>query len=214
MTDLVDHALRLAARGYVCVPLSKGGRHLDLPVMGFDPVHLRSCAKDLKELAFTSIAYRYAQQPPDAATIRQWFEGHSGNIGILGGAGDLVILDFDRSDIFERWRATLSKLCASTPIERTPNGFHVFIRCPGARTSTSLHIGFRRAGHIKGLGGYAVTFPSTLADGARYGWLPKQSPFEIEPHPVADLGTLGIRPVSPLKEHYDRLLGRGRFEPE
>ena len=214
MTATLDHALRLRSRGYICLPLSKGGRHLDFEAIGFEPLHLRSRTKDLKELAFRSVAYHYAQQPPDAATIRSWFESHGGNIGIVGGFNELVILDFDAPAIFESWRAEHVELCASTPLEQSPHGFHVFIRCRELRVSTSLHIGFRRGGHIKALGGYVVSTPSILKDGSSYSWLEGQSPFDVEPRSVDSLASLGIHPTSPLKRCYDRLFGRGGFKPD
>jgi hypothetical protein len=214
MTAVLEYALALRGRGYICMPLSKGGRHLDLTAVGFEPLHLRSRRKDLKELAFRSVAYHYAQHPPDAATMRKWFDGHEGNIGILGGFDRLAILDFDAPAIFESWRSAHAELCATTPVEQSPHGFHVFIRCAEPRISTSLHLGFRRGGHVKALGGYVVSTPSVLKDGSSYAWLNGQSPFDVEPRPVDDLAALGLHATSPLKRCYDRLLGRGGFEPD
>jgi hypothetical protein len=214
MTARLDLALRLRSHGYIPLPLSKSGRHLDLPALGFDPLHLRSRRKCLKELAFGSLAYFYAQRPPDDAALRSWFASHDGNIGILGGFEQLVILDFDAPQVFDSWRAEHAGLCASTPVEQSPHGFHVFIKCRELLTSTSLHIGFRRGGHIKALGGYVVATPSVLKDGSGYSWLEGQSPFLVEPRMVEDLGSLGIHATSPLKRSYDRLLGRGGFEPD
>jgi hypothetical protein len=51
-----------------------------------------------------------------------------------------------------------------------------------------------------------------LRNGSSYGWLENQSPFNIEPQLVEDLGSLSLRPVSLLKHHYDRLFKRGFFE--
>jgi len=212
--DIVECVLELRSRGFVCLPLSKGGKHLDFPAMGLDPIHIRSRRKDMKELAFTSVAFAFAQYPPEAATVRHWFEGHDGNIGILGGFADLVILDFDKPSVFERWREKNASLCGSTPVEQTPSGFHVYLKCRTPRLSSSLHMGIRRAGHIKALGGYAVSSPSILKDGSTYRWLRDQSLFDVEPKYVDSVEALSLRPTSRLKQSYDRLLGRGFFEPQ
>ena len=78
--------------------------------------------------------------------------------------------------------------------------------------SSSLHFRLRRVGHAKALGGYVVSSPSVLKDGQTYSWLPRQTPFDVEPQLVDSLASVGLRPVSPLKEYYDRMRNRGFFE--
>jgi len=78
--------------------------------------------------------------------------------------------------------------------------------------SSSLYFGMRRVGHVKALGGYIVASPSVLKDGTSYTWQVGQSPFDVEPLLVDSLASLGLRPVSLLKHHYDRMLKRGFFE--
>jgi hypothetical protein len=77
--------------------------------------------------------------------------------------------------------------------------------------SSSLHLGFRRAGHIKALGGWVVACPSVLADDSTYRWRPGQSLFHVEPQTVGSLVELGLHPASPHKRFYDRLRKRGTF---
>lgn len=211
---LADYAVALRAKGFLAVPLVAGGKYLDLAAMGYRPVHLATRRRALKELAFTGIAFTLAQCPPGEETVRRWFAGDGGNLGIVAGAGDLAILDFDRRDIFERWRERHAALAASTPVEETPQGAHVYVRCPVPMPSSSMHFGFRRAGHIKALGGYAVSAPSRLRDGGSYSWVGGRSLLNTEPQVVADLEALSLQPSSPAKRWYDRLRRRGFFEPE
>ncbi|RWB78678.1 MAG: bifunctional DNA primase/polymerase [Mesorhizobium sp.] len=209
---LTDYALRLLGRGYICLPLRAGGKHLDLAAMGYDPLHLRALRKDLKELAFNSITFHLAQKPPDGSDIARWFGGFAGNVGILGGFSNLMILDFDDAAGYRAWQADHKAIANSTPIAKSPSGFHVYLRTREPMISSSLHFGLRRVGHVKALGGYVVGSPSVLRDGSSYGWLESQSPFDVEPQLVDDLGSLSLRPVSLLKHYYDRLLKRGFFE--
>jgi hypothetical protein len=208
----LEYALRLLGKGIVPVPLLRGGKHLDLPAMGYSPVHRESMRKELKEIAFSGICFELSQRPPSEATIAAWFEGFSGNIGIVGGANNLLILDFDDVGHFGKWRKGREALIRSTPVARSRCGFHVYLRTARPLPSTSLHFGLRRLGHAKAFGGYAVASPSALREGTAYKWLPGQSPFDLDPVRITDLAELSLRPVSPIKEIYDSILGRGYFE--
>ncbi|MBN8995848.1 MAG: bifunctional DNA primase/polymerase [Rhizobiales bacterium] len=207
-----DYAARLLERGMVGVPLLDGGKHLDLPAMGYDAVHREAMLKKLKELAFAGICFQLAQKPPSIDELGSWFRASGANIGIVGGVRNLLVLDFDHIGHFETWRNGHETLLRSTPIARTPSGFHVFLRSKAALPTSSLHFGMRRVGHAKALGGYVVASPSVLRNGSRYEWMPGQSPFDCEPAIVDGLSELSLAPVSPLKAGYDRLRGRGRFE--
>ena len=68
---LPDYAAGLLKRGYICLPLRAGGKHLDLDAMGYEPLHLQTLRKDLKELAFTSVAFQLAQKPPSSEEKRR-----------------------------------------------------------------------------------------------------------------------------------------------
>ncbi|TGQ06707.1 MULTISPECIES: bifunctional DNA primase/polymerase [unclassified Mesorhizobium] len=210
--ELSEYAARLRERGYICLPLRAGGKHLDLAAMEYDPLHLRTLRKDLKELAFTSTTFQLAQRPPGSGDIARWFRGFAGNVGILGGFSNLMILDFDDDAGYRAWLADHKAIVSATPMARSPGGFHVYLRTREPTVSSSLHFGLRRVGHVKALGGYVVGPPSVLRDGSCYSWVKGQSPFDIEPQVVDGLGSLSLRPVSMLKHHYDRLLKRGFFE--
>ncbi|WP_082953848.1 bifunctional DNA primase/polymerase [Mesorhizobium sp. AA23] len=211
---LTDYTIRLFERGYICLPLRAGGKHLDLAAMEYDPLHLRTLRKDLKELAFTSITFQLAQKPPGRSDVARWFGDFAGNVGILGGFGNLMILDFDDDAGYRAWRSGHKAIANGTPIAKSPSGFHVYLRTREPVISSSLHFGLRRVGHAKALGGYVVGCPSVLKDGSSYSWIEGQSPFDIEPQVVGNLDSLSLRPVSVLKHCYDRLLKRGFFEQQ
>ncbi|MEO1197822.1 MAG: bifunctional DNA primase/polymerase [Pseudomonadota bacterium] len=205
-------ATDLCRRGYVCVPLRRGGKHLDLEALGRRPIHLSLRSKRLKELAFTSVLYQLAEEPPSEDTVAQWFSKGDSNIGLVCGVGGLIALDFDRPTMFQAWRDRHKTLVAKTPICRTPKGYHVLLTCKLPLVSSSMHYGFRRAGHIKALGGYVACDPCKLANGDAYRWLPGQSPDIIDPQTVGSLADVGLHPVSPFKRVYDDVLGRGSFK--
>ncbi|TPN89780.1 bifunctional DNA primase/polymerase [Mesorhizobium sp. CU2] len=209
---LTDYVLKLRDRGYVCLPLRAGGKHLDLAAMAYDPLHWRTLRKDLKELAFTSIAFHLSQKPPGSEEIARWFRGFSGNVGILGGYANLLVLDFDDAAGYRNWLDGHKEIASRTPMARSPVGFHVYLRSREPTVSSSLHFGMRRVGHAKALGGYIVASPSLLKDGSCYSWIDGQSPLDVEPQAVDSLASLSLSPVSPFKHFYDRLLRRGFFE--
>jgi hypothetical protein len=209
-----DYAIQLLAKGYICVPLRKGGKHLDLQAMEYDPLHLRARRKDLKELAFRSIAFQLSQKPPSSDAIRRWFLNSSGNIGMLGGYANLLVLDFDSAGDFQNWSRLHSELARRTPLARSPNGFHVYLRTKEPTISSSMYSGLRRVGHLKALGGYVVASPSTLDGGSSYTWVAGQSPFEVDPQTVESLAEISLGAVSPLKHYYDRVLDRGFFKTQ
>lgn len=209
----MEYAIQLLAKGYICVPLCAGSKHLDLQAMEYNPLHLQARRKDLKELAFRSIAFHLSQKPPTSDDIRRWFREFGGNVGILGGFSNLLILDFDNAADYLNWAGKHEALLRRTPIARSPKGFHVYLRTRDPMASSSLYSGMRRIGHVKALGGYVVSSPSVLKDGSSYSWLKEHSPFNVDPQPVESLASLSLRGVSPFKHYYDHMLNRGFFEP-
>ncbi|MBZ9676469.1 bifunctional DNA primase/polymerase [Mesorhizobium sp. ES1-1] len=209
-----DYAVQLLAKGYICVPLRSGGKHLDLESMDYNPLHLQTRRKNLKELAFRSVAFQLSQRPPTSDDVSRWFQNSSGNIGIVGGYANLLILDFDKVSGYRDWSRMHQSLAERTPLARSPNGFHVYLRTEEPTISSSLYSGLRRVGHVKALGGYVVASPSMLRDGSSYEWVQGRSPFDVDPQPIASLADISLRSVAPLKRVYDRLLDRGFFEAQ
>lgn len=126
--ERVEYVLALRAKGYICLPVLPGRRRLAFPAMDRKPWHFQTRRKNLMALGHASTAYGLAQQPPTPETLERWFGNHDGNIGNFGGYEDLCILDFDDSEQFERLRQQNRELLAATPIARTPNGYHVYLK--------------------------------------------------------------------------------------
>lgn len=207
----VEYALQLFKQGIVCLPLRAGGKHLDLAAMGIEPLHLHTMGKKLKEVMFSGITLALSLKPPGEDEIAHWFKEFKGNVGILAGHGNLIVLDFDCPSAYYRWRTSHKTLVSHTPVARTPNGFHVYLRSAQPTVSSSLYSGLRKAGHVKALSGYVVSSPSRLQDGSTYSWLPGQSPFECSPQNVSSLASISLHGESPFKRVYDRILKRGSF---
>lgn len=210
--DLVSQAVALRRLGYIPLPVRPGGKHLDLAVMGYPPVHFKTRRKTLKELAFTALCFHLSQKPPTETDIAAWFAGFTGNIGILGGFNGLLVLDFHHETHFEQWERRHADLMYETPVARSPRGYHVYIKSPVPMITSAMYAGFRRVGHIKSLGGYVVTCPSVLGDDENYQWLPGRSPFEVSLSSIDSLEAVRLRAASPLKTGYDRIRNRGFFD--
>ncbi len=189
-----DYALKLLARGFVSCPVLPGSKYIDFAALGFTADAAINDRKRRRKLGHTSIAFSLSFRPVRADEVSAWFRaaGDAANIGVVCGYNDLVVLDFDEDDAFDRFRKANPVLASTTPVEKTPNGYHVYLTGPADTFSTSLYLGLRKAGHVSGLGGFVTCAPSVLDTGRTYGWLPGQSLLEIEPKSVASLGELGI----------------------
>jgi hypothetical protein len=191
---MLQHALQLLEKGIVACPVLPGSKFIDFIAMGSLPGSRINDEKWRRKLAHTSTAFILSVRPTSAGEVDSWFSaaGVAANIGIVSGHGNLVVLDFDRESAFHTFRRVNPAVASSTPVERTPNGYHVYLRSPDVVFSTSLYVGLRKAGHVSGVGGFVTCAPSTLEGGGVYSWLPGQSILEVDPQSVDDLGTLGI----------------------
>lgn len=206
--------MRLFDLGYVCLPVRPGGKYLDCDAMGYDSLHLRTMHKPFVGLLFTAIPFQFSQHPPDRETVSRWFREHTGNMALLGGHGGLVILDFDKAGMFERWKAMHPKLAARVPVERSTNGYHVYLRSRTPIIHSPLYLRNRWAGDILATGRCAVCTPSVLNNGHRYHWLAGQSPFEAEPAWIDSLESISIHPSSPWRRFIDPITGAHSFTPQ
>lgn len=95
----------------------------------------------------------YGDQVTDLAGARFWFGERSCNLGLVCGAG-VVVLDFDDVAGYEQWRVEVGDL-AQSYTERTRRGYHVFFSGSG---------GSGRVGGIEVLGAGRVVAlaPSTV----------------------------------------------------
>jgi hypothetical protein len=211
---LLKDALDLHDQGFIPLPLRQYSKHLDIERMGYQPLHFQTKRNKLKEMAFDGICFQFSQKPPTKNTIKTWFKNFQGNIGILGGYDGLVILDFDSENVFRLWHKCYEDRLGGVPVAKSPEGYHVFLRCKMPLTSSSMYYGFRKAGHLKSLGGYVVAAPSELNKRECYQWVAKSEPTSFGTLEIENIDELGLAPMSPIKSIHDNVLNRGSFEPE
>lgn len=89
-----------------------------------------------------------------------WFQERRCNLALVTGAG-LVVLDFDRREDYDAWRASWPGL-ATTYTELTPRGAHVFLA--GDSASGKLPGGIE----VKGRGAVVMSSPSIHPSGFEY----------------------------------------------
>ncbi len=89
-----------------------------------------------------------------------WFHERQSNLALVTGAG-LVILDFDRREDYDAWRAAWPGLSESYT-ELTHRGVHVFLA--GESASGKLHGGIE----VKGRGAVVMSSPSIHPSGFEY----------------------------------------------
>ncbi|NLF13898.1 MAG: DUF3987 domain-containing protein [Anaerolineaceae bacterium] len=125
-------------------------------------------------------------------TIRDWWSRWPGaNVGLACGPSGLFVVDLDvkgGADGVASWAALAARLGLdggagpATPTSRTPSGGrHLFFAAPDpapGNTAGRLGPGI----DTRGVGGYVVLPPSTLADGTTYTW--EISPRDRDPIPL------------------------------
>lgn len=212
MTFIHEYARDLLRRGLIPIPLCQDSKQISYRAMGLQPYHTLAARKRFKDVAFQSLAFYLALQPPSPEDVDRWMSDHDGNLGIVAGFGGLVVLDFDDKSAFEAWAGTNPGVLG-TPIEQTRAGFHVYLRCGEPMECSTFYVNGRKAGHIKGMGGYVACAPSRLGGVQSYSWLDAKSPFDVAPVEIPDLAAISVQPRSPLRRAYERLLSRGTYVP-
>ena len=162
--------------------------------MGFPSHDLIYKNKYWRKMAHQSLSYMLMVKGVAENDCNKWFSvaTERSNIGVVCATDGLVILDFDSErsfKIFERRNTTLVK---TTPVERTPQGYHVYVKIQSDVFCKSLYMRGKREGHVIGIGGFATCAPSVLDNGRAYAWLPGQSILELEPQRVDKLASLGV----------------------
>ena len=78
----------------------------------------------------------YTERLPTMIELQQCFGNAPMNIGIVAGWEDLVIIDFDEMDVFNKWQKWADKFSRTSRLIRertrmhtTSRGVHVFVRC-------------------------------------------------------------------------------------
>lgn len=121
----------------------------------------------------------YQQQPPDEATVRQWFQSGVRAFAIVGGSvsAGLLVFDFDSARFYGAWRANVGTSADGLPVQQTGGGgYQVFLRCPSPGGNDKLawepneakESGRSIAIETRGEGGYAIVAPSLHPSGNRY----------------------------------------------
>jgi hypothetical protein len=113
---------------------------------------------------------QYQRERAQPWEVQRWFASIHSGIGIIGGAisGDLEILDFDDSDVFEPWKNLASQcyegIVELLPIVQTPTGgYHVYYCAYGVEGNQKLARSWHheKPGHVKietrGEGGYVLS---------------------------------------------------------
>ena len=101
--------------------------------------------------------------------LKKWFSGGQyKNLAVIAGAvSGLVIVDFDRMDLYERWKAQNAELAAKLPTVKTSRGMHVYCRSDGAENAQYPKI------DVLATKKYALLPPSIHPDKAQYQWVTK-----------------------------------------
>ncbi len=175
---LIGAALRYTGMGISVLPIHSGLKTIDTGALR------ASGAVDFRGVAsWRTFSRRLATEDE----ICTWFSTGEGNLGIISGIRDLLILDFDHAESFEAWSRDYRHVTARTSVQETARGFHVLFTWPQAwNTVLRTGPGFRvlaaperLAGSMKGPFEYVVAWPSIHPSGWRYRWLPGQAPWEV-----------------------------------
>lgn len=126
---------------------------------GITPIPVRPKSKK------AAIKWKHLQQQlPPQILVRSWFEKHpTRNLGLIcGGAGHLLVLDFDVVLKYHIWRRDNPEY-AQTFTVKTGRGYHVYFICKN-KVPTKINI---EKVDIKG-NGYVLAPPSIHPEGAEY----------------------------------------------
>jgi hypothetical protein len=100
---------------------------------------------------------------PPIRLVEVWFQ-EPVNLGLLcGGPMGLVVLDFDRLEVYEQWAAEHTEHARSFTVGTPRPGRHVYYFC-GTPVNTKIHL--QEGIDLKAIGGYVVSPPSRTEKGA------------------------------------------------
>ena len=146
---------------------------------------------------------RLEAEPPSLKDLERWLDSDDPiNLGLTLFRRGPYVLDFDQASIFHAWAEDHTELVSSTPVQRTPRGFHVWLT--GRYFSRfehfrNLSLAFcipgstEKAGQVlNGPQGYVIAWPSRYPDGRSYEWLPGQAPWDLPPARIEHLEDAGL----------------------
>jgi len=164
MAAALDQALVYHQLGLCCIPIGRGTKK---PPRGFKwkPFQTRR---------------------PTVAQLRKWFAGDNSLAIVCGDvSGSLVVRDFDRFDVYDRWADEYPELARTLPTVETNRGRHVYGRAKSPPRIVTLD-----DGELRGNGGYVLAPPSIHPNGQIYRWI---NPLNGELPPI-DLIQVGLLP--------------------
>ena len=128
----------------------------------------------------------------DPAVIRQWWaRWPDANIGLATGDASegALVLDFDRAELYDQWRASVDGLSERLVAQTTGKGFHAICRCdkPGANQKLAKDAAGETLIETRANGGYIMAAPSLHPSGKTYTVVqgnltavPRLKPGEVE----------------------------------
>jgi hypothetical protein len=195
--DVLEHALRYRSMGLSVIPL-----------------HAHQKTPDYRSLRATGTcgwlglpdwqvgAHRAATE----AQVRRWFAGPgAGNIALVTGFADLIVLDFDFADSFRRWWDEHRHL-QRTWVQATGRGYHVLYRCKERLRTSKFDYAGALAGDLIGHYRWVTVAPSLHPGGGRYRWLDGHSPWDL---PLFTIDS--IRQLDLVQHSYRGVRRRMRF---
>ena len=155
----------------------------------------------------------YQKHKAGANQLDKWFgNGKSNNIGIVCGgvSGNLVVLDFDRKEIWDEWLKSwdenkLGPISDVTPVVETGRGHHVYLK-------TKFPISKARANgiDIQGEGSYIVAPPSIHNSDKEYKFL---NPNIDQILGIGDLSEVHVSERKPVSNELEGIM-EGAIEGE
>lgn len=150
---------------------------------------------------------RLAETPATADQIGQWYAADPQlGVGLVCGAGGLVVLDIDEVAPAPEWCRLLE---LETPTVRTHRGWHVYMDAGSSSTVSGRRLA--RTVELRGHGQLVIAPPSSHPSGSRYVWARGR---EFPKVPILELPDDLRRQLPPHTEtpsasHRDTALHRG-----
>lgn len=119
------------------------------------------------------------------------FNSHKGNIGIITGINNLVVLDFDDYDKYLSFYDEFPWVVENTVISKTNRGVHIYLSVENGGFSGDGYFNGVKFGQVQGKGKQVVAPPSNHMEGTVYSWV--RSPFENSIVCIKSLDELNIQ---------------------
>jgi len=144
---------------------------------------------------------KYQERRPQVGELAEWFydDETTKNIGIVCGrvSGNLVVLDFDRKEVWDKWLKSWDEgkwgsIYDATPVVETGQGHHVYLRTKSPVSKTKAN-----GIDIQGEGSCIVAPPSVHRSGKEYKFVNSDIDQILEIGNLSEVNIdLAIRPPS------------------